>query len=346
MGATYIPAANATEIVLGKGQGPPGYEGFGLHLPAINGHLTTGGLSVREVEMLVSEKMGTMDRFDAWMDFNVALYTMDIDYYLRRLRADSIRFLPARWRTPGDGKLMYSVFVHVPTSQMILELMSRSSDILPQMEPLLELEQRLSASRLQRLHESPPEPRILLPVRVSRSASDLSALDSFYVKAMRTNMTLEMDTRDVATRCYLWPGGNVDLCFTRRPENATTGSLKVKDFETMLKRVASIVQTKPTCSMNRWADNHYALDLFGPHGPWDPSGSPNFDYIVDYLEQNPSVQYQCASFGVTGLHYIYDPTGWAVQLNMRFGRQPRGCTEASGAPGAPGGSPMCSGGAC
>ena len=67
----------------------------------------------------------------------------------------------------------------------------------------------------------------------------------------------------------------------------------------MLKNVAKNVVTSPSCNMNRWADNHYALDIF--------DGS--FDYIVDYVDANSSVLYQCADFGVTGLHYIYDPTG-------------------------------------
>jgi hypothetical protein len=37
----------------------------------------------------------------------------------------------------------------------------------------------------------------------------------------------------------------------------------VADFETMLHTVAQTVVTTPLCNMNRWADNHYALDLFG-----------------------------------------------------------------------------------
>ena len=110
------------------------------------------------------------------------------------------------------------------------------------------------------------------------------------------------------------------------------GDLKVADFEAMLKRVAQKVTSPPTCNMNRWADNHYALDLL----------NGDFDYIVDYLEQNPSVKYQCANFGIPGLHYVFDPTGWAVQLNMVFKRQPSGC------PARPlsSNNPMCGGGSC
>eukprot|EP00966_Prymnesium_polylepis_P056861 1316045-Prymnesium_polylepis.2 len=76
----------------------------------------------------------------------------------------------------------------------------------------------------------------------------------------------------------------------------------------MLKNVAKNVVTSPSCNMNRWADNHYALDIF--------DGS--FDYIIDYVDAHSSVLYQCADFGVTGLHYIYDPTGCVLTLPRRF----------------------------
>lgn len=79
-------------------------------------------------------------------------------------------------------------------------------------------------------------------------------------------------------------------------------------FEAMLKNVAKNVVTSPSCNMNRWADNHYALDIF--------DGS--FDYIIDYVDAHSSVLYQCADFGVTGLHYIYDPTGCVLTLPRRF----------------------------
>ena len=50
---------------------------------------------------------------------------------------------------------------------------------------------------------------------------------------------------------------------------------------------------------------------------------------------------------MAGLHYVFDPTGWAVQLNMNFSRFPRGCNaNATGAARLGASSPMCDGGTC
>jgi len=316
-GATWMPLpGDDSNRTLPSSGGPPDYEGFGLHLPAITGHTTLPGLTVREVESIVAKKMGQMDRWDAWMDYNVALYTLNLDKYLQRFKADGVPFLGAKWPTSRDGnEMMYSAFIHVPDSQMIIELMAESSQILDDLPKLQMLEQRLSSSRLEAIENSPPESHLLLPVRVSRAASDLTSLDAFYGDAMRISTTLVIDSETSSVRCYLWPGAHVDLCFVQRPQNMTSSDLTVKAFEDMLKHVSESVNSGPMCNMNRWADNHYALDIF----------HSDFDYIVDYLDATPTALYTCATFGVTGLHYIYDPTGWAVQLNMRFKKEPKGC---------------------
>lgn len=68
---------------------------------------------------------------------------------------------------------------------------------------------------------------LLQPVRVSRAATDLNALDTFYIDGMRTTPTLKLDSSDVSSRCYEWPGANADVCFVRRPDTATSGDFKV-----------------------------------------------------------------------------------------------------------------------
>jgi len=224
----------------------------------------------------------------------------------------------------------------------VIELMGSTSTILaPLISKLTRLEQRLSSTRLQALAASPPATGLLQPVRVSRAASNLSAIDEFYLGAMRLNLTLSLDEHDVQSRCYVWPSGHADVCFVQRPEDATSGHLTVAGFEAMLKRVIDEVVTNPWCMMNRWADNHYAIDLL------DDKDVGKFDYIVDYLETTPSTRYQCADFGVPGLHYVYDPTGWAVQVNFRFNKQPSGCSNPpTDSLFSSGGNPMCGGGTC
>merc|ERR1719284_214245 len=120
--------------------------GFGLHLPGITDHLTTGGLSVEDVEGIFSDKMGDMKEFDSFMDFNVGLFTADMDYYLEKFSADGVPYLAAKWANSSgpSPSHMYSVFVYVPNSQMIIELIAASSDILVAGRVNLSLEQRVS----------------------------------------------------------------------------------------------------------------------------------------------------------------------------------------------------------
>ena len=360
-GATWRPAGAYSADDDGGGAaaarlgGPPHYEGFGLHMPAIAGHVTTGGLPVATVEAIVASKLSDLaTRFDAWLDFSVALFTTDLDGYLRSLRADGAPYLATRWRAPpgaasaaaalgADGGELFSVFVHVPRSQLVLELVAATSATLaPARDGLAALEPRLPATRLAAVAAAPPaRGDLLLPVRVSRAATDLDALDAFYgADGMRANLTLALDGADggAAARCYLWPSGNVDLCFVRRDDAATAGAFKVGDFERMLRNASATSVTTPLCQMNRWADNHYALDV----------ADGSFDYVVDYLEEHPDVLYQCGPAGtpMSGLHYVYDPTGWVVQLNVNITKLPRGCDVADDDDAAASSSPMCDGGTC
>lgn len=335
VGATFI-APNYTASVNytepdHEGPGPQYYEGFGLHFAAVTAHETTGGLMVEEVEAAFIDKMGSMTVFDAFMDFNVGLFTANMDFYVKRFVADAVPHLAATWTT-SSGDAMYSVFVHVPRSQMVVELIGASSQILAARPKLVPLEQRLSDSVIELIGQSPQTGNVLKAVKVSRAATDLDALDTFYLKGMRANKTFSVDGDDVSARCYLWANSETELCFVKRPDLATSGNFKVGDFEQMLHRVADTMLTNPYCNMNRWLDNHYAYDSL-----------EDFGYISSYLDSNPSVKFKCGGAG--GLHYIVDPTGWGVQLDVNFSRQPSACS-ARGPPPATVRDDFCSGGVC
>lgn len=310
VGATYVAANFTAEVnytdMKSDGPGPVHYAGFGLHLPAITAHKTTGGLSVENVERAFDDKMGNMTTFDSFMDFNVGLFTADLDSYVEKFDADAVPYLKANWTTPSGG-LWYSVFVHVPSSQMIIELIAASSKLLAGDSALVPLEQRLSDTVINFTLQNPPTGSILQAVKVSRAATDLDALDDFYVAGMRTKLVYSVDDDAVSARCYLWPYAEADVCFVKRPDSATSGLFKVGDFERMLKHVADILSVEPYCNMNRWEDNHYAYDP--PN-----NSSVDLDHIPTYIDENPSVKYSCGG-PVGGLHYIFDPTGWAVQID-------------------------------
>eukprot|EP00811_Abedinium_folium_P030980 NODE_5003_length_1821_cov_4.335301.p1 GENE.NODE_5003_length_1821_cov_4.335301~~NODE_5003_length_1821_cov_4.335301.p1 ORF type:complete len:507 (+),score=130.93 NODE_5003_length_1821_cov_4.335301:47-1567(+) len=317
---------------------PQAGEGFGLHLPSLPQHPTTGGLAVTTVEAHVVAKVGNMSQFDAWMDFNVGLYTIQLDDYLKSLSKDGVPFLPAKWT--ARGATMYSAFVHVPKSQLIVELIASDSSTIAALEPnVLTLEQRLSDEIIETMVQSPPTGWILKAVKVSRAATDLAAIDEFYVKGMHAKALGQVKTASIDRRCYLWDTAQTEVCFVSRSDFPTAGDFQVADMEKQLKGSAEAQLQNPQCNMNRWEDNHYAIDVRG--------GS--FDYIVDYLKANPSVKFQCATSPMSSnamLRYIYDPTGWAVQLDMQFSKSPSGCSTNLAGPPPGGSNPMCNGGTC
>merc|ERR1712107_98464 len=127
-GAVYLSESSSANSSDKLSMPEPG-EGFGMHLTAIPGHETTGGLSIEQVEEIFTSKVGSMDHFDWFMDYNVGFFTSSLDSYIERLRSLNTSFLSASW--PALENTWYSVLVHVPGTQMVVELMGSKSHTLP-----------------------------------------------------------------------------------------------------------------------------------------------------------------------------------------------------------------------
>merc|ERR1712054_622758 len=166
----------------------------------------------------------------------------------------------------------------------------------------------------------------LLALSVNRavSAATLAKLDDFYVTGMGTTKVSSDEANGYTRQCYLWSGAKVDVCFTNRDDSATKGSWKVGDFEDMLNTVhKNIIVGYPFCGMDKWEDNHYAIDSPSAHG----SG------IITYVNNNSPPHICEASMGSSSsykLHYIFDPTGWGIQVDLSFNTEPTDCQATSG----------------
>lgn len=317
--ATFTPPQSGVRRLEARG-----FEGFGVHFPGLAPHSGEAedefAAGVRELEEVMAKKAGSMEDFDAFMDYNVGLWTSNMDGYIKKLDEGGVPYFAAKWPAPKESEEMYSLFVHVPSTQMFVELMSFFSVThASRHTELLSLEQRLSDVTIEAMKEHPPQGDTLQPVKVSRAATDIAALDNFYVEGMRAekvfSQTRGKGTYKISTHCYQWPEGKADVCFVQRPDSATAGEFKVSDYEKVLKSSAETGLLNPHCRAFRWEDNHYAVDLVG-----------DFEHIVRHVESDESIKFQCRD---GRLRYVYDPTGWAVKLNMLFSRCPFSCPNST-----------------
>merc|ERR1719337_61812 len=122
--------------------GPMPGNGFGLHLVSVPGHKTTGGLTVEEVESHFAEKLGDMSKFDSFMDFNVVFATSSLQSYKSAFDRDGVKYLVGSWSN-SEGQQYSSLLVQVPGSQLILELVQKTSLMLTDGQSPVEMEQRV-----------------------------------------------------------------------------------------------------------------------------------------------------------------------------------------------------------
>jgi len=321
----YIQQGRVYATRSGGGGGGGGHagNGFGLHLVNVSNHLTTGGLSTAEVEAYFTEKLGDMTVYDSFMDYNVILETSGLAAYKSTFTADGVKFLAGTWDNT-DGTSYTSIIVRVPGTQMILELVQATALTYGSDEPQpVVLEQRVPDAALQ-ASTLEAVGTIITPLVVNRAASStaMASLEAFYVDGMGTTMSHSSTSNGVTKKCFLWTGATVHACYTERPDTATSGSWKVKDFEDMLNTVhRNIIGSHPLCGQDKWEDNHYAID----------SQTADTSMIIDYIDKNDPLHY-CETNSQSGsvtLHYVYDPCGWGIQLDMRFSSAPSDCSSSA-----------------
>jgi len=296
-------------------------NGFGLHLVDVPAHLTTGGLTTEEVEAHFTAKLGDMSKFDSFMDYNVVFATSALQSYKSTFQSDGVKYLAGTW-TDGNGKEYSSIIVQVPQSQLIFELVQQTSLTYSdgEMEPI-RLEQRVPDSALaaheQRLTTEAPvadtKSSYIVSLAVNRaiSADAMAKIEEFYVSGMGTTKTHDASANDVSKKCFLWPGATVNICFTNRPDSATSSDFKVSDFESMLNTVHdNIIGGHPFCPMDKWFDNHYAID----------SQSVDNSKILSYVNSK-NTYHICSSgsSGMGGTSAIFDPTGLGIQMDTGLG---------------------------
>ena len=117
-------------------------------------------------------------------------------------------------------------------------------------------------------------------------------------------------------------------------ERDETSAWTVSDMEQMLDGAhRATIAGQHNCGRDKWSDHHYAYDATATSELLPSSGDTiagetttvqegDFDYILDAPRGAPAGELCLLRPHV---HYVYDPTGWAIQLNVNFSRVMTGC---------------------
>merc|ERR1719502_2509432 len=161
----------------------------------------------------------------------------------------------------------------------------------------------------------------IVGLTVNRAASSkaMSELEDFYVTGMGCTKTHDATENGATKQCFKWKGATMDVCFTNRDDSETSTSFKVGDFEDMLNSAhQTIIDGHPWCPMDRWFDNHYAID----------SQTVDNSKILSYVNAKNTF-HTCGNNPMRGegMAAIFDPTGLGIQMDTGIGL-PNDCSSS------------------
>jgi hypothetical protein len=322
MSATYRAVDLHDDVVHGDGVGmPQPYEGFGLHLVNVATSKTTGGVNISTLEGHYTDRLSNLTRFDAFMDYNVVLFAGDdLPVYTGALSKDSVPFLVGTWKSQV-GTPWYSVFVHVPESQMIIELVGKTPPATSAaLVGAVPLEARMSPRNTERFSEAKGNGK-LQAVAVTRAASNMTRIEYFYEEIVGLKAVHTVDTPTVTRRCYGWTGAKADVCFSKRAASSDYDeTFSVVDMEENIWSAHKAIITDMNVYDDKYNDNHYAVDLMGF------SGAKITAFLTEHEKDAFPINFPTTWYAWDcDQEYLIDPTGWAIQSD--FNANYPGCTD-------------------
>lgn len=301
---------------------PNAGEGFGLHLVNVAASPTGGGLAIADLEARFGAGLGDFSRYSPLMDYGVSFYAVDLDAYAAALAAGGVRTLKGKWRDEA-GDTYYSLIFRVAESLLVVELVS---DRLAGGDAGIELETRFSRRAAARVARAAATPNNLLyEVNVQRATSNLSAVTEFYETALNCSVTLDAAFAGGRRRCFEWgpdPTGDdwarADVCFVERDDAGAFGAVEME--RNMWAVHERNIDAPP--DTDKYNDFHYAVD-----GDGLQPAKVNGDYLSEWFAHHAPAMKDHYFYFLCTQHYIIDPTGWAIQVDLNFTRQYPGCAN-------------------
>lgn len=314
---------------MGMGGGPGGF--FSLHTVNTSDH-TAGHYDLKYWEGVFLENWDSMLKtgdMNAFMDYNTAFWTKDLDQYIKKFEADKIDYFPVSYYS-GNG-IYWSILVNVAGTQVNLELTSNSpGKVLKSHEWSHTNEQRITFTKAlsDMAFDTPKE--YLFPLKISRGSHRIDHDVEFMKDIMGAKQTSRQKVNGVTTVSFDYTTTSskaaVQIQLVERP-GATTKTQDIKSYYEYMMSVHKKVMTSAVCGFDKWLDNHYAFD----------QQTKSLDTFVAKFKKH-NVLYHVWKMGGGGAMggrgrgrrglqpgggsrcniYMVDSTGWAVQLDGTF----------------------------
>jgi len=300
-----------------------GAQGFGLHCVYAAGRLNvrekqSGPATQEELEKIFSDKFGTMEKYDVFMEYSTGLYTSDISSFSRLLKENGENYLTFTWSSAGTKYL--SVVVHPPSTQIIHEVVAPARTA-PKylLDKALEHEgARFSFSFIGGEVGAPEVGRgTMTALFVSRATTDIARDKAYFEKVFG------LGSSNFVTYSGTDPNGNsykvLEVQMSRtattkyrliQPANVNDGDHSVTWWEDYQNDVNTKYMTSPTCGWPLMGDNHNAFDWM----------SEAFDQrsIVRAMKEM-GMPYFCKETPMGGAHcYVTTPYGYQIQLDGTY----------------------------
>lgn len=305
---------------------------FGVHSVNCKYH-PHGKCPIAEIEAGWQAQFGNFSKYTPLMDFNLGLWAHSLAQVLDNFDRDGIQYFLMRWT--HQGKEYYSAITS-PCGYALIEFIS--DDI--SQRPAKSF--HAVNSRMQFIEWNGPysptesNPLGLYPIKISRPTTKLEEVTSFYVEVFKATVLHNETFADGARLVTLkFPDTStgpikIPVQLWSRPEepSKSTGcdEWTVAKWEEYLLSTHQAEMRGMSCGMDRWLDNHFAINCN------DPVKCDVANYAAGFDKYG--IKYRVDPFGQESdplwFVYSYDPSGQGVELHFaHWTNPPPGLWEAN-----------------
>jgi hypothetical protein len=257
-------------------QETPDGAGFGLH--AVHSLARPEGpLSLSAIETAFDDRLQRPPKrnasIDPFSDFSAVLYSSDgLDRYAEAFRTHGQPFTCISSTTDGGSPVpIFSIVAHVPTTQMVVELVSLRKpthascctwvdDAVPRVPTSVLVDNNASA---------PTRSGYLLPLMVSKAVSDdaFAATLDYYENGLGATRVMLAHARGVRAASFRLRGATVQLRVISRSDPLPS-ALSVRELERGKRGAHARFVATPLCGFDKLMDTHFGWDHYSEEEPF------------------------------------------------------------------------------